>query len=184
MGVVVFWEFYPSIFFRLLGVKLWWQQVSVPNLLLPGNVFHLFLPEAVPRPDKICNPSREFWVYPRVSFQVEVPRTPPKGGLNPRQLAPFYAKEQRLDSKLPMAVRAPLPISKDESSHPTEETYFNHLHPQSHSLSHYPKVMTIDERVGVFAFCLSFPFTTTVQWNGQITLIDTMRKGLLTVLII
>lgn len=31
--------------------------------------------------------------------------------------------------------------------HPTEETHFSHLYPQSHSFGHYPKLETIDENM-------------------------------------
>lgn len=34
----------------------------------------------VPRPDEIYNPSSGFWVCPRVSSQLAVPRKHPKGG--------------------------------------------------------------------------------------------------------
>ncbi len=29
--------------------------------------------QGVPRPDEICNPSSVFWVYPKVSYQLDVP---------------------------------------------------------------------------------------------------------------
>ena len=36
-------------------------------------------------------------------------------------------------------------LSKGESSHPTEETRFNHLYPRSHSFGHYPQFVIIGE---------------------------------------
>ena len=42
-------------------------------------------------------------------------------------------------------VCAPHPISEAEPSHPTEETNFSRLYPQSRSFGHYPKLMTMGE---------------------------------------
>ncbi|KAK0151754.1 hypothetical protein N1851_006880 [Merluccius polli] len=38
-------------------------------------------PRGVPRPAGICNPSSQFWVYPVVSYQLDVPGKPPRGGI-------------------------------------------------------------------------------------------------------
>ena len=63
----------------------------------------------------------------------------------PPQLAPLDAEEQRLYSESLPDVRAPHPISKAEPRHSSEEIHFEHLFPQSHSFSHYPKLVTIGE---------------------------------------
>ena len=47
------------------------QRFPVP----PGG------PRGVPRPAGICNPSSQLWVYPLVSYQLDVPGKPPRGGV-------------------------------------------------------------------------------------------------------
>jgi len=67
----------------------------------------------------------------------------------PPQLTPFDAKESRLDSELPPDVRAPYPISKAESGHPTEETHLGRLYSRPCSFGDYPKLVTIGEGLKV-----------------------------------
>ncbi|KAK0144409.1 hypothetical protein N1851_017229 [Merluccius polli] len=120
-----------------VGVRRWGQaEQGAPGPLLPSNVFQFLLgdPEAFPgQLGYVILP-----VYLMVSYQLDVPRKPPRGG------APFDAKEQRLYSELPPDVRAPHPISKAEPSHPMEETNFGRLYSRFRSFGHCPKLMTID----------------------------------------
>lgn len=55
----------------------------------------------------------------------------------PPQLAPFETKEQQLNSKVSLHVRAPHSISKADCSHPPEETHLGHLYLRSKFFSHY-----------------------------------------------
>ncbi|MED6267178.1 hypothetical protein CHARACLAT_009401 [Characodon lateralis] len=67
------------------------------------------------------SPSIVFWVSPGVSSQWDVPVR------RPDQLTPFDAEKQWLYVELPPDDGAPHPISKAESSHPTEEAHFIRL---------------------------------------------------------
>ncbi|MEQ2190311.1 hypothetical protein GOODEAATRI_034443 [Goodea atripinnis] len=61
------------------------------------------------------------------------------------QLAPLDVEEQRLYSEPLQDSRAPHPISKGASGHPTEEAHFSRLYPGSNSFGHDPKFMAIGE---------------------------------------
>lgn len=73
---------------------------------------------SIQRPDWLYSPSSEFWICSSVSCQLNRPRT--------SQMAPCGTKD-RFYSQLPPNVQMSL-------SHPTEE---------SHSFTHYPKLMNI-----------------------------------------
>lgn len=70
-----------------------------PGVLLPSHILQPILedPEAIPRPDGICNRSRVSWVYPEVSSLLGIPEMPLQGGVqmpDPPQPAAFSAEEQ------------------------------------------------------------------------------------------
>ena len=50
------------------------SRLSKLFVLQPSNIFQLFLvnPEALPKPDEIYNLYSVFWVYPRVSYELDV----------------------------------------------------------------------------------------------------------------
>ncbi|KAK3524881.1 hypothetical protein QTP86_011082 [Hemibagrus guttatus] len=72
-------------------------------------------------------------------------RRHPKQMPEPPQLPPFDVEEQRLYSELLSGDRAPYPISKGLSRHPTEEAHFGRLYPGSYPFGHDPELMTIGE---------------------------------------
>lgn len=124
---------HPSIFCHCSSGVSWWQQAKhfSHTQLLPED------PEASTHSDEMQNLSRIFWVYPELSYQLDVHRKPPKEVPRrhidqihkPSKLAPFNMKEQLpLESEL---------LSKGEPSHPRGGTYFGHLYPRYHSFSHY-----------------------------------------------
>ncbi len=134
-----------------------WQQAEEgsPGVLLLSNVFQLLLGDPKTFPGQMryiippaCSGSTQgyptSWTCPE-NLQRKAPRRHPDQMSKPPQLAPFDMKEQWLYSELPLDVWAPYPISKAEPSHPAEETHFTLLCLQSHSFSHYPKLMTIGE---------------------------------------
>ncbi len=72
---------HPSIHFLPLirGWKALQAQQSSPDVPLPSNAFQLFRgdPEVFPGQMR-CNPSRVFWVYLVVYYQLDVPGKLPK----------------------------------------------------------------------------------------------------------
>ena len=63
----------------------------------------------------------------------------------PPQLAPFYAKVQRLYSESLSDDQASHPIPKGDAYHPPEKTYFGRLYLWYRSFGHDPPFMTIGE---------------------------------------
>lgn len=87
-------------------------------------------------------------------------------------LTPFNAEEQRLYSELLLRDWALHPVPKGARSHRMQETHFGHLHLQSHSFGHYPKLKIIDEGGNIdrpvnweFAFRVSSFFTMTDRYT-------------------
>ncbi len=74
-------DFHPSPLHHLSMAGSQWQQAEQDS---PDTQQHLPAPpggsSSVPKPDEICNPSSLFLVHLRVSYQLDVPRKPPKGG--------------------------------------------------------------------------------------------------------
>ncbi|KAK3571095.1 hypothetical protein QTP86_001787 [Hemibagrus guttatus] len=77
----------------------------------------------------------------------------------PPQLPPFDVEEQRLYSELLLGDRAPYPISKGASRHPTEEAHFGRLYPGSYPFGHDPELMTI---VVIFSFTDLMPLNREI----------------------
>jgi len=94
-----------------------------------------------------------FWVCPGASYQWDMPGTPPTWGAQEASWSdtrttstdPFWWEGAAALPRAAPDVRTPYPVSKAEPSHPTEETHFSRLYPQSHSFGHYPELVSIGE---------------------------------------
>lgn len=116
-----------------LSIKRAWVRVRHPS-----NQQHI--PAAaggswgISIPDKINNPSSMFWVCPAVSYQLDMPRKPPKRSAQEASwsdtqttIAPSNVNEQWVYTVLPLDVCGPYLICKSELSLPTVETHFGLL---------------------------------------------------------
>lgn len=122
---------YSSIFFHFSWIGLWWQRAqqgtSQPS---PSNIFQLLLwgSRGIPRLDEIYIP-RKFWVYPGISFQLDMPGRHP-GGI----LASAWATSAGCFQWKGAATL---------TSPPTEQIPFRPLVSIICSFGHYPALMTI-----------------------------------------
>lgn len=85
------------------------------------------------RSDKICNPSSEFLVCPKVPSQLA------------QKISKRHPNQMHQPHQLALWSQIPHPISKVEPSHPTGEARFGIFYPWSHSFGQYPKLVTIGE---------------------------------------